>query len=377
MAVSGSGAVYAAMAGLLVLSCILVARVGARTVPAARPADGTRLLREALAGFELLRRDRRAGLVVGLLGAELFVLGILDVVIVVLAFEIFTSGESGTGLLSAAVGLGGLIGSAATVALIARRKLYGTLRGGMLLYGAPIALIAAAPVPGLALPALAAAGVGLTVMDVTGRLMLQRLVPDQTLSRAFGVLEGAYMAAEGIGAVVGAALVGLLGLEATLIVAGVLLPAVAFLSRSRLTAADVGLQASPEHVRLLHSLPLFAALGPREVELLAQRLLPLHAAAGDVVVAEGDVGDRFYVVESGEADVTHEGRPLRSLAAGDYFGEIALLRSVPRTATVTARTPMSLLALERAPFLEAVTRHAPGVLAANEIVEARLATLPR
>ncbi len=207
--------------------------------------------------------------------------------------------------------------------------------------------------------------------------MLQRLVPDQTLARAFGVLEGVYMAAEGIGAVVGAALVGGVGLEGTLLLTGLLLPAVALVSRSRLTEADVGLHASPEHVRLLHSLPLFAALGPREVELLAQHLSPLDVAAGDVVVAEGDVGDRFYVVESGQADVTHEGRPLRSLDAGDYFGEIALLRTVPRTATVTARTPMTLRALERAPFLEAVTRYAPGVLAANEIVESRLATLQR
>ena len=178
----------------------------ARRRPYGRPT-GHVCVREALAGFELLRRDRRAGLVVGVLGAELFVLGILDVVIVVLAFELFDSGESGTGFLSAAVGVGGLIGSAATIALIARRRLYGPLRGGMLLYGAPIALIAAAPVPGLAVPALAAAGAGISLMDVTGRLMLQRLVPDQTLARAFGVLEGAYMAAEGIGAVVGAALV--------------------------------------------------------------------------------------------------------------------------------------------------------------------------
>ena len=377
MTVSGPGTVYAAMAGLLVVSWILVGRIGIRTTPASRPAGGERLLQEALAGFELLRRDRRAGLVVGVLGAGLFVLGILDVVIVVLAFELFDSGESGTGFLGAAMGIGALIGSAATIALIARQRLCGPLRGGMLLYGAPIALIAAAPVPGLAFPALAAAGAGFSLSDVTGRLMLQRLVPDQKLARAFGVLEGAYMAAEGIGAVVGAALVAGLGLQGTLIVTGLLLPAVALVARRRLTEADVGLHVSPEHVHLLHSLPLFAALGPREVELLAEHLSPVEAAAGDLVVAEGDVGELFYVIETGDADVSQGGRTLRSLSAGDSFGEIALLRSVPRTATVTARTPMTLLALGRAPFLEAVTRYAPGVVAANEIVESHLATLQR
>jgi CRP-like cAMP-binding protein len=105
--------------------------------------------------------------------------------------------------------------------------------------------------------------------------------------------------------------------------------------------------------------------------------VPVRVDAGGVVVAEGEVGDRFYVIESGEAEVTVEGRMLRGTLVGDSFGEIALLRDVPRTATVTARTAMQLLALERLPFLEAVTRCAPGVRAADEIAEARLATLPR
>jgi hypothetical protein len=208
-------------------------------------------------------------------------------------------------------------------------------------------------------------------------MMLQRLVPDQTLSRAFGVLEGAYMASEGVGAVVGAVFVEVVGLEATLIACGLFLPALGLAARRRLMDADVGMLARPEHVELLHALPLFAALGPREVELLAQQLRPVDVAAGDAVITEGDVGDSFYVIESGAAEVTHEGRHIRSLADGDYFGEIALLRAVPRTATVTARTPMTLLSLDRQTFLEAVTRYAPGVQAANEIVEARLATPAR
>jgi MFS family permease len=377
MAISGPGTVYAVMAGFLLFSTILAGRIGARTRAPDQPPEGTRLREEALAGFELVRRDRRSRLLVGLLGSELFVLGILDVLIVVLAFELFDSGEAGTGFLNAAIGLGGMIGSAATLALIARRQLYGPMRNGMLLGGVPIALIAAAPVPGLAVPALAASGAGASLTDVTGRMMLQRLVPDQTLSRAFGVLEGAYMASEGVGAVVGAVLVEIVGLEATLIACGLFLPVLALVTRSRLVAADVGMHAKPEHVALLHALPLFAALGPREVELLAEHLRPIDVAAGDTVITEGDIGDSFYVIESGTAEVTQGGGHIRSLTDGDHFGEIALLRAVPRTATVTARTPMRLLALDRLTFLEAVTRYAPGVHAADELVEARLAASPR
>jgi MFS family permease len=374
MIVSGPGTVYAVMAGLLVVSALFAGQIGVRTTRPAEPPEGTRMREEALAGFQLVRDDPSARLVIGVLGSGLFVLGILDVLIVVLAFELFDSGEAGAGFLNAVLGLGGMIGSALTLSLVARQRLFEPMRNGMLLGGLPTALIAAAPVPGLAVPAFAATGAGLSLTDVSGRMMLQRLVPDQTLARAFGVLEGAYMASEGLGAVVGAVLVEVVGLEGTLIACGLFLPALGLLARQRLLDADVGMLARPEHVELLHALPLFAALGPREVELLAQQLRPVDAAAGDAVITEGDVGDSFYVIETGAAEVTHEGRHIRSLADGDYFGEIALLRAVPRTATVTAQTPMRLLALDRQTFLEAVTRYAPGVHAANEIVEARLAT---
>jgi MFS family permease len=377
MAISGPGTVYAVMAGILAVSAILAARIVTRTAAPVRGPEGGRLRDEALAGFELVRRDRRTSLVIGLLGSELFVIGILDVLIVVLAFELFDSGDSGTGFLNAAVGLGGMIGSAATLALIARRHLFGPMRNGMLLSGFPIALIAAAPVSALAVPALAAAGAGGSLTDVSGRMMLQRLVPDRTLARAFGLLEGAYMASEGVGAIVGAVLVESIGLEGTLLVCGLLLPVLGLVTRSRLVEADVGMRARLEHVEVLHALPIFAALGPREVELLAEHVRPLDVAAGDAVITEGAVGDRFFVIEGGTAEVTQAGRPLRSLTDGDYFGEIALLRAVPRTATVTAVTPMRLLTLDRLTFLEAVTRYAPGVQAANEAVEARLAASPR
>jgi hypothetical protein len=364
--------VFAAAAPGLVVASLLVARLKTRTSPAARSRTERRVVREALAGFEVIGRDRRPRLVIALLASELFVLGVLDVLIVVLAFDVFASGDSATGFLSAAMGAGGLLGAAAAVTLIARPRLSRAMRSGMLLCGAPLALIGGVPAGALVAPALATTGAGMSVMDVAGRTMLQRLVPDRTLSRVFGVLEGSYMAAEAVGAVLGAVLVATVGLGATLVAAGLLLPVVVLVTRRHLAEADVGAAVPLEDIRLLHSLPMFAALGPPELERLAQHLFPAGAAAGETIIREGDVGDRFYVVKGGEADVSKDGRALTRLGAGECFGEIALLRDVPRTATVTARTDMELLVLERTEFLAAVTPLEASARALDELVEARL-----
>ncbi len=94
------------------------------------------------------------------------------------------------------------------------------------------------------------------------------------------------------------------------------------------------------------------------LELLAGRLTPVQTAAGEVIFSQGDHGDRYYLVSEGRVDVMIDGEHTRTLGPGEGFGEIALLRDVPRTATVTAATPIALYALERDDFLTAVTGHA-------------------
>ena len=92
-----------------------------------------------------------------------------------------------------------------------------------------------------------------------------------------------------------------------------------------------------------------------DLEGLAIKLETLDAPEGLTLVAQGDIGEHFYVIEEGNADVVHDDRRLTTLGPGEYFGEIALLHDVPRTATVTAQTDCRLLVLERDDFLGAVS----------------------
>jgi CRP-like cAMP-binding protein len=125
-------------------------------------------------------------------------------------------------------------------------------------------------------------------------------------------------------------------------------------------------------LELLRRLPVFAPLPPVALEQVATHLSRVHFRAGDAVFRQGDHGDSFYVVVDGEVMVAPTGRPAVTLGPGDSFGEIALLRDVPRTATVIARTDAELLALERDVFIAAVTGHAPSAEAADAVIATHL-----
>lgn len=92
-------------------------------------------------------------------------------------------------------------------------------------------------------------------------------------------------------------------------------------------------------------MPLFEELEPQELRAVADAMHEANVPAGGVVTVEGGPGDGFFVIESGEAEVTVGGVPRGSMAAGDHFGEIALLVGSDRTATVTARTELRCFAL--------------------------------
>jgi CRP-like cAMP-binding protein len=129
----------------------------------------------------------------------------------------------------------------------------------------------------------------------------------------------------------------------------------------------------PHESALLRSIPFLDALPTYELEQLSRRAEWLDVDPRQVVITQGDVGDRFYVVAEGQFSVSIDGVPRPGvLGPGTGFGEIALLHSVPRTATVTAVTAGRLLTLRADDFLAAVTGSPDGHAVAREVSRAYL-----
>jgi MFS family permease len=373
LALSSAGVVFAATGATFVWSAMLVLGIGAEPAKAERVTRG--LVAEALAGFRAIAAQARLRLVVALYAAQTLVAGALNVLIVVAAFELLDLGKSGPGLLNSAVGVGGLAGAVVAMALVGRRRLGADFGIGLVLWGVPIALIGVWPERAPAFVLLALVGVGNTLVDVAALTLLQRAAPDEVLARVFGVIESLLVGTIGLGAILAPLLDSLVGIRGALIASGLLLLVVTTLAWRRLSSLDAETTVPERELHLLGLLPMFAPLPGPTLEHLAHALQSVQVPAGKEVVREGDAGDRFYVVASGDLEVRAGGRLLTNLGPSDYFGEIALLRAVPRTATVVAKSDAQLFTLDRDEFVAAVTGHPESREAADAVIGARLGQL--
>jgi MFS family permease len=374
LAATNTETVFAAAAGSFALSALLVAAIKVEGIVERTRHEGG-FLREFFAGFGAIGKDRNLRLIIGLYGAQTLIAGALNVLIVVAALELLDLGEAGVGFLNSAVGVGGLFGALAAFALVGRQRLASDFGLGLILWGFPIALIGVFPNPTIALVLLGIVGVGNTVVDVAALTLLQRTVPDEVLTRVFGVVQSVFVATLGLGAIAAPLMTGTIGIRWAMVVTGAVLPVLAGLVWRRIRALDDEALAPTRELAFLRAIPLFKPLPAPAIDQLASHLIPLQATAGDEIVRQSEPGDRFYVIASGEVEVLVDGRPSGVFGPGDHFGEIALLRDVPRTATVKARTGTELYALERDEFLSAVTGHAASAEAADAIVASRLAGL--
>jgi MFS family permease len=372
VATADAGAVFAGAAGIYLIAAALVRGVRVEgpvgQLAVGRPAD------ELLGGFRVVAREPQPRLLIALFAAQTLVRGSLNVLIVVLAFRLLHAGGSWVGFLTAAIGAGGLIGAFGSVAL-AGRRLAVPFGLGLLLWGLPIAALGLWPNKVSALVLLAIVGVGNSLEDVGGFTLLQRIVRDEVLGRVLGVLWGLAMAGVGVGSIVGPQLIHAVGTRGAAAATGLFLTGLVVVAWPRLVAIDRAVAVPAAELDAVEKVPMFRGLSVVAKERVAGSLIPLSFPAGAEIVKEGETGDRFYIVIDGQIGATEGGRPA-GRGSLEYFGEIALLRDVPRTATVTARTPVRLYALERDDFLAAVTGYSGGSEAGEAVVAERLATSP-
>jgi MFS family permease len=365
---------FAVTAAVCLLAGFLIHRIPHDPRPAHRePLPGARVVAEARSGLDTVAGEPRLRLIVGFLAATTFVEGAIDVLIVVAALELLDVGAGGVGWLNAAWGVGGLAGGAVALAVLRRGRLALGLTIGCVLAGVSLALIAVEPRAGFAFAMLLVLGVGYAWIEVAGLTLMQRLVSDEVLARVFGVVESTYVASTGLGGLAAPLLVMLFGVEGALLAVGLALPALALATWPLLARFEATTTVPQRQFALLRSLPLFAPLALATVENLASKLIPVPVAAGEEVIRQGEHGDRFYVIAEGRVAVDCDGEPRRVEGPGEFFGEIALLRDMPRTATVQATEPGLLYALERDTFVYGVTHNPRCVIAADDVIEARLA----
>jgi MFS family permease len=372
VSVADVGVIFAVGAGALLGAAFLFGRVaveGRIRPAAARPTESTWDL--VLAGLAFVVRAPGTRMVVGLVGAQAFVRGCLNVLIVVTAFEVLDADAGAVGYMTAALGVGGLIGALGAFALTGRR-LAVAFGVALVFWGLPIALMAPSSFLVTVLLLLAVVGAANSIEDVAALTLLQRIVPDDVLTRVLGVVWGLAMGGVALGSILAPAVVSLAGAEAALVAVGLILPVLALLAWRRLVAIDRSAPGPTAELSVIDCVPMLAPLSLAAKEHLATALVPVSVEAGEVVVREGDPGDRFYIVANGELEIVGE-RLHRAAHAGDHFGEIALLRDVPRTATVRAVEDSQLYALERGDFLAAVTGHSDVRAAGETIAAERLA----
>ena len=374
VSVADVGLVFAVGAGALFLGAAFLARVrveGGIDLAAATAAEGG-VWPVIAAGFRTIVRAPRPRLVVSLIVAQTFVRGCLNVLIVIAAFQVFDADGEAVGYMTAAIGVGGLVGAVGAMTLGGSRLavIFGR---SLVFWGAPIMLMAVWPNLAPAILLLALVGAANSVEDVAVFTLLQRIVPNELLTRVLGVLWALAMGGVAVGSIAAPLLVNLVGARAAFVAVGALLPVLALVTYSRLREIDRAVAPAPE-LALIEQVPMFAPLSVAAKERVAANLVPLSVPAGDLVIRVGDVGDRFYIVGDGELDIFAEGLH-KTAHRADYFGEIALLRDVPRTATVTATVDSELFALQRDDFLEAVTGVEAAHAAGHAVAEHRLAQL--
>jgi predicted MFS family arabinose efflux permease len=364
---------FLALAAVCAATAVAARRITFRGRPARRAEQR---LGRPLTGFAAVIQNADVRVLIGTYTVSMLVWGaFFQVLLVAVAVQRLGIGSGATGLLASAAGLGAILGAVGSATLVGRRQLLPAMAIGVVAWSAALLALALTTATVVAYAMVIVPGAGLVLLDVVTFTLLQRAADDELLARVFGVLESLMRAAIGLGAVGVALLASNASLSTTLIVVAALQPIGLAVAWRGLRRVDRLAGAPPERIALLRSIEMFAYLTPAGMERVASHLEPVQARKGDVVIRQGDVGDRVYLVEGGALQVLKDGSHVADLGPGSMVGEIALLRDVPRTATVVASIDSDLYALGREEFLRTVAGDAAVRGGADTMVDARLTEL--
>jgi MFS family permease len=319
-----------------------------------------------------LRRHPDVGLVFLDFGGQTFVRGMLTTLIVVASIQLLDLGDSGVGILNAAIGLGGLVGALGAISLTRIPRLASVFLVALAFWGLPIAVVGAWPVVPLAVAAMVVIGVSNAVLDVAGFTIFQRGVTATERVPVFGLLEGVAGFGVAAGGLIASFLVEAVGVRGALGIAGAILPILAVATWPRVSRLDRQLTAPEHEAAALRAIPIFAPLPLTAIERIAAAVRPVTFGAGATIMRQGDSGDTYIALTRGTVAIDIDGRPVATCEAGDGIGEIALLRRVPRTASATATTDVAGYELDGDEFLCAIAGPA-STSAAEQMVAERLA----
>lgn len=363
-----SGLIALGGPSLVIAVCASLALLGASvTLPLARLDPGAAMPTSAehtgsrmaalLEGGRALGRRSGALQLLAVLGGQYVLIGALDLIFVVLATEEFGLGPSGPGVLGAAFGVGAVLGGAASTVLVARKRLAPLMVISLLAICASLVAIAGLSSLVVALIALPVAGLARAVLDLTGRMLLQRAAPQDSLASIFAIMESLALVASAFGSVVAQVAIAASGVRSATVAVAALLGALLLITLRRLLLVDASADAPVVAIRLLRRIPVFAPLPGPALEGVARAAQPVHRGADFTIIEQGESGDSYFAIVTGEVEVTVDGRYIRTMTRGQGFGEIALLSELPRTATVVSKTEVDLLEIHRLAFLTAVTGH--------------------
>jgi MFS family permease len=369
---AGPALVFVGASAASVVATLLCTRLGLRA-PTPSPDGESRGWREVFYGLAALWRDWAALVLLFVLATRFILAGALDVLGVSFSEDVLDLGQSGAGLILGAVGVGGLLGSVIVGSVATRRRLAPVVLVSGVVEGLAVAVVALLTLLTPTIIALAVAGMAGAILLVIGRTLLQRTADDRVLARVFAVQESTALLGLALGAALAPYLVENLSPAAAFVPFGIGAAALTLVGFIAVRRLDARANFLPEETELLRNIGFLAALPPYEIERLAMNGVWTDATAGEIIVKQGDLGDRFYAIGAGEFSIIIDGSPRPGLLGrGEGFGELALLRSAPRNATITAVSDGRLLAIASDVFLAAVTGGADGHALADEVSRAHV-----